>query len=185
HQRRTGGLQMKIRYRRLLVVGCYVALLAVVALIAGYVGRNFTGAGPIPTRAAFTGRFPSTPEGNWRRCQFFYATNRAVDDEATFGAQGSRLGTQISTGTFDVRISPTIPITPGVWFDTKHMEWADRKELSQDAAVARLRAAVQASPHKSVLVMVWGFREWFQSAALKTAYSSYVLDISTPVMLFD
>ena len=90
---------MKIRYRRLLLVGCYVALLAVVAVIAGYVGRNFTGAGPTPTRAAFAGRFPSTPEGDWRRCQLFYATNRAVDDEATFGGQGSKLGTQVSMGT--------------------------------------------------------------------------------------
>jgi esterase/lipase superfamily enzyme len=48
-----------------------------------------------------------------------------------------------------------------------------------------LRAAVAASPHKSLLVVVWGFRDWFQSAALKTAYTAYVLDINTPVLLFD
>jgi esterase/lipase superfamily enzyme len=115
----------------------------------------------------------------------FYATNRDTSDEATFGGQGSKLGSEISTGTFDVRISPYMPITPRVWFDTSHMEWADRAELSQDEAVKRLRAAVKASPHKSVLVIVWGFRDWFQSAALKTAYTAYVLDINTPVLLFD
>jgi esterase/lipase superfamily enzyme len=150
-----------------------------------YYGRNFTGSGPVPTRSAFAGRLPSEPDGDWRRFQFFYATNRAVDDEATFQGQGSKLGSSISTGTFDVRISPYMPITPRVWFDTKNMEWADRVELSQEDSLARLRAAVQASPQKSVLVIVWGYRDWFQSAALKTAYTAYVLDINTPVLLFD
>jgi esterase/lipase superfamily enzyme len=176
---------MKVVYRRLLFVGFYVASLAVVAVIAGYVGRNFMGTGPIPTRSAFAARLPGTPDGAWRRFQFFYATNRDTDDEATFNGQGNKLGSEISAGTFDVRISPEMPITPRVWFDTKHMQWADRAELSQDDVLARLRSAVRASPHKSVLVIVWGFRDWFQSAGLKTAYTAYVLDINTPVLLFD
>jgi esterase/lipase superfamily enzyme len=176
---------MKTVYRRLLLAGFYVASLAVVAVVAGYIGRNFTGTGPIPTRSAFAGRLPSSPDGDRRRFQFYYATNRAADDDATFQGQGSRLGSEISAGTFDVRISPYMPITPRVWFDTKHMEWADRVGLSQDECLARLRAAVQASPHKSVLVIVWGFRDWFQSAGLKTAFTAYVLDINTPVLLFD
>jgi esterase/lipase superfamily enzyme len=65
------------------------------------------------------------------------------------------------------------------------MEWADRGELPLDDCLARLRTAVQASPHKSVLVIVWGYRDWFRSASLKTAYSAYVLDMNTPVLLFD
>jgi esterase/lipase superfamily enzyme len=176
---------MKTWSRRLLVAGFYVASLVVVAVVAGYVGRNFTGMGPVPTRSAFARRLPSTPDGDWRRFQFFYATNRAADDEATFEGQGNKLGSDISAGTFDVRISPSMPITPRVWFDTQYMEWADRVELSQEEGLARLRTAVEASPHKSVLVIVWGFRDWFQSAALKTAYTAYVLDINTPVLLFD
>jgi esterase/lipase superfamily enzyme len=176
---------MKTVYRRLLLAGFYVASLAVVAVIAGYIGRNLTGAGPIPTRSAFAGRLPSTPDGDWRRFQFFYATNRAADDEATFQGQGNKLGRNISAGTFDVRISPYMPIKPRMWFDTKYMEWADRAELSEDDCLAQLRQAVQASPLKSLLVIVWGFRDWFQSAALKTAYTAYVLDINTPVLLFD
>jgi esterase/lipase superfamily enzyme len=176
---------MKKWSRRLLLAGFYLASLAVVAVIAGYVGRNFFGAGPIPSRSAFAGRLPGTPDGDRRRFQFFYATNRAVDDAATFQGQGNKLGSEISAGTFDVRISPYMPIAPRMWFDDKFMEWADRTELSQDDSLARLRAAVQASPHKSVLVIVWGFRDWFQSAALKTAYTAYVLDINTPVLLFD
>jgi esterase/lipase superfamily enzyme len=176
---------MKLVSRRLLWTGLYLASLVVVAVVAGYVGRNFTGMGPVPVRSAFARRLPSTPDGDWLRFPFFYATNRAADDDATFHGQGNRLGSAISAGTFDVRISPSLSIAPRVWFDTKQMEWADRVALSQDDSLARLRAAVQASPHKSVLVIVWGFRDWFQSAALKTAYTAYVLDINTPVLLFD
>jgi esterase/lipase superfamily enzyme len=176
---------MKAAYRWLWLAGIYVASLVVVAIISAFLGRNFMGTGPIPTRSAFAGRLPSTPDGDWRRFQFFYATNRDTSDTATFQGKGSRLGSAMSAGTFDVRISPYMPITPRVWFDTQHMEWADRAELSQDDCLARLRTAVQASPHKSVLVIVWGFRDWFQSAALKTAYTAYVLDINTPVLLFD
>jgi esterase/lipase superfamily enzyme len=176
---------MKAVYRRLLLGGFYVALLVAVAVVAVYYGRNFTGTGPIPARSAFAGRLPSTPDGDWRRFQIFYATNRDAGDPATFQGQGSRLGSEISAGTFDVRISPYLPIAPRVWFDTKQMDWADRTALSQAECLARLRTAVQASPHKSVLVIVWGFRDWFQSAALKTAYTAYVLDINTPVLLFD
>jgi esterase/lipase superfamily enzyme len=176
---------MRPLYRRLLLAGFYIASLVVVAVVAVYYGRNFTGSGPVPTRSAFAGRLPSEPDGGWRRFKFFYATNRDTDDEATFQGQGSKLGSSISAGTFDVRISPYMPITPRVWFDTKQMEWADRVELSQDDSLTRLRAAVQASPQKSLLVIVWGYRDWFQSAALKTAYTAYVLDINTPVLLFD
>jgi esterase/lipase superfamily enzyme len=172
-------------YRRLLFAGLYVASLAVVAAIAAYLGRNLTGIGPIPTRSAFARRLPSSPDGDQRRYQFFYTTNRAADDEATFQDQGNRLGSAISAGTFDVRISPYMPITARVWFDAQHMEWADRRELSLDACLTQLRTAVQASPYKSVLVIVWGYRDWFRSAGLKTAYTAYVLDINTPVLLFD
>jgi esterase/lipase superfamily enzyme len=176
---------MKTGYRRLLLAGFYVASLVGVAVVAVYYGRNFTGTGPVPQRSAFAGRLPSTSDGDGRRFQFFYATNRDADDPTTFQGQGSRLGGEISTGTFEVRISPYLSIAPRVWFDTKQMEWADRTTLSQDECLTRLRTAVQASPHKSALVIVWGFRDWFQSAALKTAYTAYVLDINTPVLLFD
>jgi esterase/lipase superfamily enzyme len=171
--------------RRLLLAGFYVASLAAVAVVAWYMGRNLAGIGPVPTRSAFAGRLPGTPDGDMRRYQFFYATNRAIDDDATFNGQGNRLGSAIATGTYDVRISPYMPIQPWVWFDTANVQWAARQHLAQDEALARLRTAVQASPQKSLLVVVWGYRDWFQSAALKTAYTAYVLDINTPVLLFD
>lgn len=175
---------MKLQYRRLLWGAFFVILLVLTALVAGYIGRNFTGIGQVPTRSAFAGRLPSSPDGNQRRFQFFYATNRANNDD-TFNGRGNELGNDILTGTFDVLISPYMPIKPFVWFDTTSMEWGDRHELLQDNFRSQLNKAVQASPQKSVLVIVWGFRDWFQSAALKTAYTAYVLDINTPVLLFD
>jgi esterase/lipase superfamily enzyme len=163
----------------------YMASLAVVAVVTAFLTRNLTGLGLAPTRSAFAGRLPSTPDGDWRRFQFFYATNRAVNDPATFQARGSRLGSKISTGTFDVRISPYMPISPHVWMDHEQMEWADQTALPQEEFLARLRASVAASPNKSVLIIVWGFRDWFRSAALKTAYTAFALDINTPIVMFD
>ena len=176
---------MKPLYRRLLFVVLGVAILVGVALGSAFLARNFTGAGPIPQRTAFAGRLPGTTDGPWRRFSFYYATNRDVADPATFDGQGSTLGRSISTGTFDVRIKPDLAIHPRIWFEAEQMEWAGHAPLPQEKVAAQLRAAVQASPHKSVLVIVWGFRDWFRSAALKTAYTAYVLDINTPVLLFD
>jgi esterase/lipase superfamily enzyme len=172
-------------FRRVMFVLFYIVSLVVVAAAAAFFGRNFTGSGPVPTRSAFAGRLPGTPDGDFRRFQMFYATNRDTSDPETFNGQGPKLGKEISAGTFDVRISPYMPIEPRVWFDTKQMEWVGQTPLSQDEALAKLRTAVQESPHKSLLIVVWGFRDWFRSAALKTAYTAYVLDINTPVLLFD
>jgi esterase/lipase superfamily enzyme len=176
---------MRLAYRRLLFVGFYLVSLVVVAMAAAFLARNFTGVGPIPIRTAFAGRLPSTPDGDRRRFQFFYATNRDAADEATFEGRGSKLGTEVSMGTFDVLFTPGTSIVPWIWLNDKYIEFVGRHALSQEETMARLRAAVQASPHKSLLVVVWGFRDWFWSAAVKTAYTAYVLDINTPVLLFD
>lgn len=175
---------MKLPYRGLAWGGFYVISLIAVAIVAGYFGRNLLGIGPVPTQSAFAGRLPSTPDGDLRRFQFFYATNRANNEE-TFNGRGNKLGDEILTGTFDVRISPYMPIQPFVWFDKTSMEWAGRQPLSHETFQLKLTQAVQDSPQKSLLIIVWGFRDWFQSAALKTAYTAYALDIDTPVLLFD
>lgn len=157
-----------------------VALL-LLGFAANYAIRNFTGTGPVPIRSAFAGRLPSISE---RTFQFFYATNREHSEE-TFEARGNILSDKISTGTFDVHISPYMSIQPFEWFDTESMKWVGRQDLQNDTFHDELQKAIQASPKKSLLVIVWGYRDWFQSAALKTAYTAYALDINTPVLLFD
>lgn len=177
---------MKKQYRILLWASLFIILLAAVAIISAYLGANFLGVGPVPTRSAFANRLPSLPgsDSNQRRFQFFYATNRANNDE-TFNGHGNILGNNILTGTFRVGISPYMPIKPMVWFDKDYIKWLDRHELSRALFDTQIRQAVQTSPKKSLLIIVWGFRDWFQSAALKTAYTAYALDMNTPVLLFD
>lgn len=177
------GIGMKNNRRWFFWGPLFLILLALLGTI-GYLGRNFVGLGPVPTRSAFSGRLPGTPEGDQRRFQFFYATNRENSEE-TFNARGHQLGKELLTGTFDVLISPYMPIAPFIWFDTPSMKWAGRQELAQTDFKSNLKKAVQDSPDKSLLIVIWGFRDWFQSAALKTAYTGYVLDINTPVLLFD
>lgn len=175
---------MKVLHKRLIWSALFITSLVLTALAAGYVARNFTGLGQVPTRSAFAGRLPGIIDGDQRRFQFFYATNRANTEE-TFNGRGNQLGDEILTGTFDVKISPYMTIMPFVWFDKTSMTWAGRQELPKNNFKTKLRQAVQDSPRKSLLVIVWGFRDWFQSAALKTAFTAYTLDINTPVMLFD
>ncbi len=151
--------------------------LILLTLAAGYLIRNFTGIGPIPVRSSFAGRLPSIADRTFR---FFYATNRLETED-----RGNILSDTISTGTFDVHISPYLTIRPFEWFDTDSMRWIGKEEVPKDTFYTEIAKAVQASPHKSLLVVVWGYRDWFHSAALKTAYTAYALDINTPVLLFD
>ena len=51
--------------------------------------------------------------------------------------------------------------------------------------VEQLRALVQQSPHRALLIVVHGFREAYASALRKTAFLGHVLDINAPVLLFD
>ena len=167
--------------KRWLILG----LSLVALLFAGkYIMRNFTGIGPVPVRSAFAGRLPSISENDPRTFRFFYATNRENSEE-TFNERGNILSDVISTGTFDVHISPYMTIQPFEWFDKESMKWVGRQELPEATFHADLKRAVEASPQKSLLVIVWGYRDWFQSAALKTAYTAYALDLNTPVLLFD
>lgn len=179
----AGISKMRVFNKNLIISVFFITSLIIVAVVAAYIGRNFLGQGQVPSRSAFTSRLPST-QNNPEQFRFFYATNR-VNDEVSMNGQGNQLAKIITTGTFNVRISPYLPIQPWVWFDTKYMEWLGHQIIPKDDFLSQLRKAVQASPKKSVLIVVWGFRDWFKSAALKTAYTAYVLDINTPVVLFD
>ena len=53
------------------------------------------------------------------------------------------------------------------------------------ALLEQLREQVQASAHRSLLVVVHGFRERFPSALNKTAFLAHVLDANLPFLVFD
>jgi esterase/lipase superfamily enzyme len=76
-------------------------------------------------------------------------------------------------------------INPTEWFQNEEIQLLDVQALDRAAFVAQVRRLVQESPHRSLLVIVHGFRERFPSALRKTAFLGHVLDINSPVLVFD
>jgi esterase/lipase superfamily enzyme len=123
--------------------------------------------------------------------RFFYATNRVpVEAEGPIEARfGSEREANLRFGAFDTRIEPTLGlgmlINPSDWFLNEEIQLEGLRTLERDQLIAELRAQVEASPYRSLLVVVHGFREAYPSALRKTAFLAHVLDIDTPVLLFD
>jgi esterase/lipase superfamily enzyme len=123
--------------------------------------------------------------------RFFYATNRREDTDE--GPLEERFGNErepvLKFGSFDTEITPTLGlgmlINPTEWFLDEEIRLAALRSLDQDAFVEQLRAVVQESPYKSLLVTIQGFREAFPSALRKTAFLGHILDIDSPILLFD
>jgi esterase/lipase superfamily enzyme len=123
--------------------------------------------------------------------RFFYTTNRVPIDadgpiEERFGSE--REGS-LRFGAFDTRIAPSLGlgmlINPSDWFLNEEIRLQNLRSLEREQFAAELRAQVEASPHRSLLIVVHGFREAHASALRKTAFLAHVLDIDTPVLLFD
>jgi esterase/lipase superfamily enzyme len=76
-------------------------------------------------------------------------------------------------------------INPSEWFQTEEIVVSNTKAVNQEAFVAQLRELVDASPQRSLLIVVHGFKERFPSALRKTVFVGHILDINTPVMVFD
>jgi esterase/lipase superfamily enzyme len=127
-------------------------------------------------------------QGEYR---FFFVTNRRAERDA--GPLEERFGTEreeaLKFGFFDVKIEPALGlgmlVNPTEWFQNEEIKLKAVRELDQEAFTEQLRAIVDASPQRSLLVVVHGFREAFPSALRKTTFIGHVLDINSPVLLFD
>ena len=123
--------------------------------------------------------------------RFFYTTNRVPDDLS--GAIDKRFSSErealLKFGFFDTRVEPTLGlgliIDSSAWFLNEEINVLDVQALQQKDFVTQLREQVEASPGRSLLVVVHGFREAYPSALRKTAFLAHVLDIDTPVLVFD
>jgi esterase/lipase superfamily enzyme len=127
-------------------------------------------------------------QGSYR---FFFVTNRqqAVESgpvEERFSAGRDAV---LSFGSFDISIEPSLGlgmiINPTEWFQNEELRLKAVRDLEQEQFLAQLRQVVEASPERSLLVVVHGFREAFPSALRKTAFLGHVLDINTPILVFD
>ena len=127
-------------------------------------------------------------QGTYR---FFYATNRRQEHDE--GPLKDRFGrdrdTTLKFGSFDTKIEPSLGIgmliNPTEWFQNEEIRIQRVAELGEGDFVAQVRQLVEKSPRRSLLVIVHGFREAFPSALRKTAFFGHVLDINSPVLLFD
>ena len=127
-------------------------------------------------------------QGKYR---FFYATNRVAgrDDAVLDERFGQDREASLKFGDFDAEIQPSLGlgmlINPTEWFQNEEIKLKSVRSLEQSAFVEQLRQGVEDSPHRSLLVIVHGFRERYPSTLRKTAFLGHVLDINAPVLLFD
>ena len=118
--------------------------------------------------------------------RFFYATNRrpGVTDAGVEERFLSERGPSLSFGSFDTRIEPALGlgmiVDPSDWFLNEEIQLTDVLALGREAFVAQLRDQVEASPRRSLLVVVHGFREAYPSALRKTAFLLSLIHISEP-----
>jgi esterase/lipase superfamily enzyme len=130
----------------------------------------------------------SQDDGAYR---FFFVTNRVVNDQAApiderFSNERSE---KMSFGFFDTSIEPSLGIgmliNPTDWFQNEEIQLNQVKSLQEDSIISEIRSQVEASPRRSLLININGFRERFPSALRKTAFLAHVLDIDTPMLVFD
>ena len=123
--------------------------------------------------------------------QFFYVSNRQPDvpDGEIEQRFTSEREASLNFGYFNTRIEPSLGlgmiIDPSKWFLNEEIQLVDVRAQEKEAFLTMLRQQVQASSEQSLLVVVHGFREGYPSALRKTAFLAHVLDINTPVLVFD
>jgi esterase/lipase superfamily enzyme len=123
--------------------------------------------------------------------RFFYITNRRLDcqDEPLEECFGNEREEKLKFGFFDTMIEPTLGIgmiiNPTDWFQNREIQLKQVQPLDRNEFISQIRQQVKASPLRSLLINVNGFRERFPSALRKTAFLSHVLDIDSPVLVFD
>ncbi len=129
--------------------------------------------------------------GEQEGARYFFVTNRQMTENAGSLADrfDNRRGPELTFGFFDVTIEPSVGlgmfINPSEWFQNEEITVNDMGSLERVAFVKRVREVVDASPQRSLLVVIHGFREKFPSALRKTAFVGTILDINSPVLLFD
>jgi len=180
---------MTIRFKRRIFI-----VTAVVILVAVMMGAFFQ----VSTRNALERaeafkfrRMLVTKLGTQGAYRFFYITNRRIEQQD--GDIKKRFGNEreasLKYGLFDTDIEPSLGIgmliNPTDWFQNEEIRLRDVRALEKAKFIKEIRNQVQHSPHRSLLININGFRERFPSALRKTAFLAHVLDINTPLLVFD
>jgi len=128
-------------------------------------------------------------EGSYRVIDIFYATSREVVDKGDSDFRFlPRMGKEMTGCMLDVKIDPHVRIgkmLPKRFMRKGEIGIQDIKKLDDKDFMEKLTDAVDGSPHRSLLVLVFGFKDDFESVAIEAAYFAYMLDVNTPILLFD
>ena len=134
-------------------------------------------------------RIPYKVKGQYRVVDIFYATDRKIKGSVdSLKAFTPKLGDKLSYGIVSVGIDPGLRIgkmLPGLYKRKRIIGLQKTRELNEGAFMHAVSYAVEKSPHKSLLILVMGYKDDFESTTIKASYLSYLLDIDTPVILFD
>ena len=178
------------RRLKIVLVSGLVVLLAVGAWLY-YVIYVSTGSAIERAESLLFRRMQVTRVDDQGAHRFFFATNRRLNEangelEQKFDNQREDI---LKFGYFDSSLEPDLGLgiifNPAEWFQSEQTRIREAQSLDSSAFVEQLRRYTQASPHRSLLLVVHGFREEFPSALHKTAFLGHQLDIDTPVMVFD
>lgn len=180
---------MKTRFKRRIFI-----VIAVVILVALALGTLFQ----VSTRNALERaeafkfrRMLVTKLGTQSAYRFFYITNLREEQQidAIEMSFGNKRETGLKFGRFDTHIEPSLGvgmlINPTDWFQNEEIQLSDVRALERATFIKELRKQVQESPNRSLLININGFRERFPSALRKTAFLAHVLDINSPILVFD
>lgn len=134
-------------------------------------------------------RLPCKVEGRYRVINIFYATDRKVKEGKSSSVKFKReLAKGLSYGNIKARIDPNIKIGKMLPRKIKRkglIGIQEVSEFSEEDFMNRLAAEIEDSPQKSLLVIVFGYKDDFDTTAIKAAYFTYLLDADTPILLFD
>ncbi|MFC1549130.1 alpha/beta hydrolase [Candidatus Omnitrophota bacterium] len=127
-------------------------------------------------------------EGDYRVIDIFYSTNREVEKKKDSNLRfRPKMAKNLTNGMLEVKIDPRIRIgkmLPRRFERKGEIGIQDVQRFDDEVFVKKLTEAVKSSPHDSLLVLVFGFKDDFETTAIEAAYFAYMLDVNTPVLLF-
>lgn len=133
-------------------------------------------------------RIRYTMDGRYRVVDIFYVTTRKSDERTHELHFTNKLSDNVTTGELSIKIDPALKIEKMLPNRLKRqgiIGIQNVEKIEEDIFMKQLTETIKESPHKSLLVVVFGYKDDFEATAIKAAYFAYLLDINTPVLLFD
>ena len=163
-------------------------LMLVLLLFLALAGCRFSSEERLVKRSNLfeTYRMPHVEEEEQKIFNFFYCTDRGTrESEDPLLSYGTEFAEELRLGTFKVHLSPERNLrgdNPDNW---SGIEVRNVQALQEETFFGELQYAVESSPHKSLAVLVFGYRNSFKDALLKGGKLAVSLDIHTPFLIFD